>query len=66
VKGIGTGVCGQSVDIKFSIFLGKYAIIFQAEIYAILACVHEIEYFKICSDSQAALTKLQDAKTNSP
>ena len=32
VKGTGIGVCGQSVDIKLSVF--------QAEIYAILACVH--------------------------
>ena len=59
-------VCGQSVDIKHSIFLGKHAIAIQAEIYAILACVHEIEYVSICCDSQAALTALQAAKTKSP
>jgi len=66
VKGTGTGVCGQSVDIKLSIVLGKHAIDFQAEKYAILACVNEIEYVSICSDSQAALTALQAAKTTSP
>ena len=62
MKGTGTVVCGQSVDIKLSIFLGKHAIDFQSEIYAILACVHEIEHVSICCDSQAALTALQAAK----
>ena len=66
VKGTGTGVCGQSVDIKLSTFLGKHAIAFRAEKYAILACVHETEYVNICSDSQAALTALQAAITTSP
>jgi ribonuclease HI len=47
--------------------------VFQAEVYAILACVHETEtqdwpekYVSICSDSQAALKALQAAKTTSP
>ena len=62
----GTGFCRQSVDIKLSIFLGKHAIVFHAEIYAILAFVHETGYVSICSDSQAALTALQAAKTKSP
>ena len=66
-------VYGQSVDRRLSITLGKHATVFQAEVYAILACVHEIEtqdrpekYISICSDSQAALKALQAAKTTSP
>jgi hypothetical protein len=53
--------------------LGKHTTVFQAEVYAILACVHEIEtqdrpekYVGVCSDSQAALKALQAAKTMSP
>jgi len=69
----GVGVCGQSENRRLSIHLGKHATFFQAEVYAILACVHEIEtqdwpekYISICSDSQAALKALQAAKTTSP
>ena len=65
MKGTRTGVCGQSVDIKLSILVGTHAIVFQAEIYAMLACVHEIEYVSICCDSQVALTALQAAKIKS-
>ena len=36
-------VYGQSVNRRLSIPLGKHATVFQAEVYAILACVHEIE-----------------------
>jgi hypothetical protein len=64
---------GQSVNRRLSISLGKRATVFQAEVYAILPCVHEIEtqdrpekYVNICSDSQAALKALQAAKTMSP
>ena len=39
----GTGVYGQSVNRRLSIFLRKHATAFQAEVYAILACVHETE-----------------------
>jgi len=46
--------------------------IFQAEIYALLACAHEIQLHgrsekqeSICSDSQAALNALQAARTTS-
>ena len=53
--------------------LGKHATVFQAEVYAILACVYEIEtqdkpekYVSVCSDNQAALKALQAAKTTSP
>jgi len=47
--------------------------VFQAEIYAILACAYEIQtngrpnkYMSICSDSQVALKAFQTAKTTSP
>jgi hypothetical protein len=51
------------------LILGKYVTVFQAEIYAILACVCEIQSIatsekeiSICSDSQAALAALQAMK----
>jgi len=57
---------------RLNIPLGKHATVFQAEVYAILACVHETEtqnqpekYVTICSDRQAALKVLQAAKTTS-
>jgi len=66
------GVYGQSVNRRLSIPLGKHATVFQAEVYAILACVEETatqdrpeKYVSICSDSQAALKALQAAKTSS-
>jgi len=72
-EGTGAGVCGQSANRKLSISLVKYTTVFQTEVYAILACVHEIEtqdrpekYVSICSDSQVALKALQAAKTTSP
>jgi len=67
------GVYGQSVERRLSISLGKHATVFQAEVYAILACVHETEtkdwpqkYVSICCDRQAALKWLRAAKTTSP
>jgi len=61
------------VNRRLSILLGKHATVFQAEVYEILACVHEIKtqdrpekYISICSDSQAAMKALQAAKTTSP
>jgi hypothetical protein len=49
------------------------SLVFQAELYEILICVHEIEtayrphkYANICSNSQAALKAFQAAKTTSP
>jgi hypothetical protein len=69
----GAGICGQSKGWRLSISLGKYVTVFQAEIYAILACVYEIQsiarsekYISICSDSQAALEALQTVKMTSP
>ena len=72
-EGTGAGVYGQSAKRRLSISLGKHATVFQAEVYAILACAHEIEtkdrpekYVSICSDSQAALKALHAAETTSP
>jgi ribonuclease HI len=55
---------------SLSFSLAKYATVFQAEIYAILACVHEIKthgkpekHASICSDSQAALKALKVVRT---
>jgi len=70
-EGTGAGVFGQSVNRRLSIPLDKHATVFQAEVYAILACAHEMEaqdwpekQVSICSDSQAALKALQAAKTS--
>ena len=41
-EGTRAGVYGQSLRRMLSISLGKYAAVFQAEIYAILACAHKI------------------------
>jgi hypothetical protein len=48
-------------------------LVFQSEVYAILACVHKIEtrdrpeiYVSACSDSQKALKVFRAAKTTSP
>ena len=68
--GTGDGVYGQYVKRRLSISLGRYATVFQAEIYAIMACVYEIQVLdrpekllSICSDSQAALKSLEATKT---
>ena len=69
----GAVVYGQFANRRLSISLRKYATVFQVDVYAILACVHEIEtqdrpgkYVSICFDSQAALRALQAAETTSP
>jgi len=58
VVGTRAGLYGQSADRRLSISLGKHATVFQAELYTILACVHETEtqdrpekYVSICSES---------------
>jgi hypothetical protein len=67
VEGMGAGVYGQSVDRRLSISLGIHVTVFQAELYAILDCVHEIETQdrpgkgNIYSENQAALKALQAA-----
>ena len=65
-EGIGAGFYGQSMGRRLSFSLGRYATVFQADIYAILTCVYKIQfqskpekYVSICSDSQAALQALQ-------
>jgi ribonuclease HI len=69
----GAGVYGQPEGRRLNIYLGKYVTVFQAEIFAILACVYEIQnrarsekYISICSDSQAALEALHAMKMTSP
>ena len=58
---------------KAQVSLAGYATVFQAEVYAILACVYEIQsqngpekYVSICSDSLAALKALRAVKITSP
>jgi ribonuclease HI len=70
-EGTRAGVYGQSVGRRLSFSLGRYATVFQAEIYAILACVYEIQfqsrpekYTSICSESQSALKALQAVRTS--
>ena len=72
-EGTRAGVYGQSVGRRLSFFLGRYATVFQAEIYAILACAYEIQsqnrpekYASICSDSLAPLKALKAVRTTSP
>jgi ribonuclease HI len=69
---VSAGVYGQSGERRLSFSLGRYATVFQAEIYAILACAREIQsqnrpekYVSICSDSQAALKALKAVRTTS-
>jgi len=71
-EGTGAGVYGQSLKRRLSFSLGKYTTVFQAEIYAILACAYDLQslnrpekYISICSDSQAALKALKAVKTTS-
>jgi hypothetical protein len=71
MEGTSTGVYGQSVGRRLSFSLGRYATVFNAEIYAILACAHEIQFqgrpekhVSICSDSQANLKAPQAVRTS--
>jgi len=73
LSGAWAGVYGQSSRNRLGISLGKHATVFQAEIYAILACVYGIQTnarsekcISICSDSQGALEATRTAKTTSP
>jgi len=68
-EGTGVGAYGQSVGRRLSFSLGRHATVFQTEIYATLACAHEVQsqnrperYDSICSDSLAALRALKAVK----
>jgi ribonuclease HI len=72
-KGTSAGVCGQSNRRRLSFSLGKHATVFQAEVFAILACAHDIKahgipekHVSICSDSQAAPKAIGVVRTTSP
>jgi len=72
-EGTRAGVYGQSVGQRLSSSLGRYATVFQAEIYAILACAYGTQsqnrpekYVSICSDILAALKALKTVRTTSP
>jgi len=43
-EGTRAGVYGQSVGRRLNISLGIHATVFQAEIFAILACVYKIQF----------------------
>ncbi|KAJ8941027.1 hypothetical protein NQ318_004184, partial [Aromia moschata] len=65
----GAGVYGKTTRTKLSFALGSYASVFQAEIYATLACGMEIlktapkwRTIQICTDSQAALMAVESSK----
>ena len=70
--GTGAGVYWQSAGRMLRFSLGRYITVFQAELYAILACVCEIQsqnrpekYVSICSDTLAALKALRAVRTKS-
>ena len=42
-EGTGAGFYGQTVGRRLSFSLGRYTTVFQAEIYAILACAYEVQ-----------------------
>jgi len=71
-EGTMAGVDGYSVGRRLSISLGKYATVFQADIYAILTCAYEIQTnarlekcISICYGSEEALKALLAVKTTS-
>jgi len=56
----------ESVGRRLSFSLGRYATVFQAEIYAILACVHEIQSQNRPQKYVSALLVRQNWKLSSP
>jgi hypothetical protein len=71
-KGTGAGVYGYGTRMKCSFSLGKYTTVFQAEVYAIMACTLENldrnyrnRNIYILSDSQAAIKALDSYQINS-
>jgi ribonuclease HI len=70
-RGIVVRVYGQSVRRRLSLSLGRYATVFQVEVFAILACAHDIKdhgtpekHVSICSNSLAALRALGAVRTS--
>ena len=66
----GASVFEQTQNKKHILPLGRYATVFQAEVYAILTCTDLLcnsvdRSITICSDSQAALKSISSAKTTS-
>jgi hypothetical protein len=71
-SGTGAGIYGRRPERSFSFSLGKYATIFQTEIYAILQCAYKnirrayrYKQMLIFSDSQTALKALSSPKVTS-
>jgi len=71
-SGTGSGIYGQRPNRSYCFPLGKFATVFQTEIYAILQCAYENirrayknKQILICSDSQAALKALSGLKVTS-
>lgn len=71
-EGSGAGIYGERPRLKISCALGKFATVFQTEVYAILVCAQENirrrysnRHIYICSDSQAALKALASVRTKS-
>jgi len=71
-SGTGSGIFGPRPNRSFSFPLGKFATVFQTEIYAILQCAYENirrayknKQILIFSDSQGALTALSGPKVTS-
>jgi hypothetical protein len=72
IKALELGVYGYGTRIKLSFSLGKYTTVFQAEVYAIMACTAENldrnyknRNIYILSDSQAAIKALDSYQINS-
>jgi len=72
-EGTGAGAYGESVGRRLSFSLGRYATVFQVEIYDIIACAYEVQsqnrpekYMSICPDSLAALKAPKAVRTTFP
>ena len=71
-SGTGSGIFGKRPNKSFSFPLGKFATVFQSEIYAIFQCAcenirraYKNKRILICFDSQAALKALSGPKVTS-
>ncbi|KAJ8910213.1 hypothetical protein NQ315_014504 [Exocentrus adspersus] len=72
LEGTGAGVRGVRPRVELSFPLGKHASVFQAEVFAISACVsknlkrgYSNQHIQICTDSQAALHALKSPRITS-